>query len=84
MSIDPELLRKLSAKSVSEQQGVAALVRGIHRTPGLRKGARLGGPRSPRASIGEKANHVNNGFRLTLIYNTCNPSALSLECQGIQ
>src|SRR5947209_7967091 len=36
MSIDPELLRQLSARRPSEQQGVAALVRGIHITPGLR------------------------------------------------
>ena len=36
MSIDPELLRKLNANRVLERQGVAALVRGIHRAPGLR------------------------------------------------
>src|SRR5438876_12096189 len=36
MSIDPELLRQLSARQLPEQQGVAALVRGIHITPGLR------------------------------------------------
>jgi GTPase SAR1 family protein len=35
--IDPEILRKLSTRRGPERQGVESVVRGIHRTPGLRE-----------------------------------------------
>ncbi|PPS42266.1 dynamin family protein [Chroococcidiopsis sp. TS-821] len=37
MSVDRNLLRQLKAKPVVKQTGVEALVRGIHKTPGLRE-----------------------------------------------